>query len=468
MANETNQSGVKGIFMKVLFVIGVLFLLFVLGFALLIIVPKIVKGISGVAGGISSFFRSSTSDGVVVEVSDASVASDEEVILTWTDASATTVTTYSLSFSCVDDVVVFVDKKRKVCDEPLDITFNDNEAHIIMVSDTTADFADVEFTVTAIEDVSPVRKGVALVTIESRNALATDEAASPDSDSDTESATPSSQGTVTRTPVSAPAATYNASTGTDLVISSIETGTYSDSTFSAGSTNYDSRLPAVRFTVTNYGNQASGSWNFNYTHPSNPITSGTSGTQPSIGGGQSFQYIVTFSGHRSGYADVSVSLDPSNGIKETNEVNNTAIASFYFDNASGGSSSSGGSYSGDADLTVRITGTGRISNNRFIETDSVDADDEVAVRFMVTNQGGDTAEDWRYEVKIKGDETRTYTSSRQKDLGNGESIEFAIGFDDIDSDARDIEFTVEVDSDDDVDEKKENNNDDSQDVDLDR
>ncbi len=96
--------------------------------------------------------------------------------------------------------------------------------------------------------------------------------------------------------------------------------------------------------------------------------------------------------------------------------------------------------------------------SRFVEDDEIDEDDDAAVRFVVVNRGGETTDEWRFEItNTPYDSDDDYRSSRQDELRPGESIEIIVEFENPDEGRYNIE--VEVDSEDDTDEENERNND---------
>ena len=180
-----------------------------------------------------------------------------------------------------------------------------------------------------------------------------------------------------------------------------------------------------------------------------------SGIQNSLTPGSGVIYTLTFSGLLSGTNQALITADIQNTVAESNESNNQAQVTFT---VSGGNSAVNGS--GEADFDIDLIAIGRISGSRFIETDNLDTSDELAIRFRVTNSGGEETKDWMVEVDVdepSNADDLDYESKRFSELDPGESREITISFDNLDEDG-DYDFEIEVDSEKDTDEKSRSNN----------
>ena len=209
--------------------------------------------------------------------------------------------------------------------------------------------------------------------------------------------------------------------------------------------------------VYNYGNTATGPWEFSYTDAENPSRTVLSPLQGSLGAGQGLAVTVRFDGQDNSKQTVAITLDPSNKISETSESNNTGSVVITGDSSDSNNSDNSYDSKDDADLIITSMEVGRISGNRFSEDDEIDEDDTAAVRFVVKNQGGESTGSWRFEIdNLPYDNDDMYRSKSYSSLKPGQSIEVVADFDQIDRGRYSIK--VEVDSDDDVDEEKENNN----------
>jgi hypothetical protein len=467
MTPDNNQSAGRRILMKALFIVGILVAILVLGFALIYIVPRIVNGIGNAASAITSVIRG-TKESITVTSSDAAVKSGEPFTISWTDEEEVATTGFSIFYECADGLTVEFNGEAAACGEAVDASFDNNEADVEAILADDDSFADVQITVSAIESDKVVRTGSITVTVHTDGNEDVDDNANGSVDRTDVSTSTKPSSTKPSTGGTSVVTTPRATGPADLHVGGIETGVVRGGQFYAASDIDSDELAAIRFNVTNVGGRSTGSWSFNYSEPVSPASVKSSGSQPSMAAGQTFQYVITFSGHVSGRATVSVYADPNNAVSEGSESNNQASATFDFDGSTGSNGSNGGYDSdADADLKVQVIDTGRLDGNRFVADNSVDSDDTVALQFRVTNAGGESTGTWRFEVKMTGDDSQTYRSSRQPSLAPGQSMVLAIGFDGISDDADEIELEVIVDSEDDVDEESESNNEDSEEIELD-
>lgn len=220
---------------------------------------------------------------------------------------------------------------------------------------------------------------------------------------------------------------------------------------------------ALSFTVYNYGSRSTGNWYFSYTDAENPNRTLTSPIQPSLAPGQGLFIQVAFDFQRYSNQNVSVYIDSTNSVSESNESNNRT--SVIIDGRTDGNYSFGGNYYGygdydrydDADLVIDDLEVGRISGSRFIEDDEIDEDDDAGVRFTVRNRGGESTGSWRFEItNTPYDNDDDYRSNRYGSLRPGQEIEIIVELEN--PDEGNYNIRVEVDSDDDVDEENERNN----------
>jgi hypothetical protein len=105
----------------------------------------------------------------------------------------------------------------------------------------------------------------------------------------------------------------------------VKVSTPADLTVSIGSLNVDNNGKAtLTFYVTNKGGSNSGSWTFSSTLPRDGQTVYNSPSQSSIPpGGTSTMYLTFYNAHS---GNVTVTIDPNNNIKESNENNNYTSA----------------------------------------------------------------------------------------------------------------------------------------------
>lgn len=218
----------------------------------------------------------------------------------------------------------------------------------------------------------------------------------------------------------------------------------------------------VQFEVRNQGNLSTGLWQFRAIIPTVNVSDRIfiSNIQPSLVGGTGIVYTMTFNNTEDGTFVVQV--DPNNNVSETNESNNQASVRISGDN---NNLSSGD----DADFDIDLLGYGRMSGNRFIETRNIDQNDELAIQFRVRNVGGETTDDWRFEVDSEdpdGDDSLDFRSRRYAELAPGEYRDIVISFDNLPDDGE-YELRIEVDPDKDTNEETRSNNSFRVDIDVD-
>lgn len=82
---------------------------------------------------------------------------------------------------------------------------------------------------------------------------------------------------------------------------------------------------AIKFTVTNVGTNASGSWNFSVDIPTSPSQHFVAPMQPSLNPGDSVDFVLGFDrGYSVGQKTITVTVDPDNRLIENNKGNNVS------------------------------------------------------------------------------------------------------------------------------------------------
>lgn len=474
MTQDTNQSPMKALLTKALFVVGIIFLIVVIGFALLFIVPRIVSGIGGAASALTSIFRGAAGDGIAVTTSASRVKSEEEFTISWDDAESVPTTSYAVSFSCVENTVIRIDGKRAQCEKNIDVSFAENDIDVEIENTKVDSVAEVSFKIAAVESGEETRSGKTVVaaTNGTPSIFDNDDDTNyiPDNNDD-EDDKPSNGNVSKPSTGSTGGTTVKPTTGKpNLYISRAVTGTWIEGVVTSSNRVEEDEIGGVEFTVVNDGGAATGPWAFTYTEPTARGDVRNAGTQPSIPAGGSLTYTIKFPSYAAGMKSTTITLDTSNSVAERNEYDNSRTEVLLFDETSTDQNTGGnGSYNrdDDANLTVEILGTGRLDGRRFVETDNVDSGDELAVRFKIKNDGGESTGAWRFTVELSGDDDQDYESARQPSLAPGQSAEYTLAFDGIDRDADSVTFKVTADSDDDVDEEDERDNEESERVNLD-
>lgn len=457
MSNTTTKS----ILGKILFVVGIIIVLIVLAFLIISFVPRIFGGLANIGTSIENVFKK---DEISVTTSDVSLNNGDRFVINW-ESNINKTGLYNISHSCVDNVTVDIETtvgvRRMICGDTF--TLGPNAGSVTLVANLKKEnaFSDIPVTISFVDENSKtLASGTVVVTIQNGDPNAgtgisaqpveqEDETDNNTSNTNTGSTRTSTTNTQPRTVVYTPTVTGPA----DLAISNI----------AAFGNNQ------IVFTVTNKGGRASGNWTFNYSTPTEPKQTISSPLQISLGPNQSILYTVTFNAKSAGNQSVVVQIDPNNLISELSETNNVGTVTISGNAFGGGSNNNNGSYDprDDADFIIQNLEVGRISGNRFIEDDNAEDGDDIAIRFIVKNQGGDETEDWRFEIEgLPYDDDDNFRSREYDSLRPGQSIEIIVEFENIDE--GDYEIEVVVDSEDDTDEESESNNDDSVDLEVDR
>ncbi len=455
--NGVMSNTSKSFIGKILFVIGVIIILILLASLIIRFVPKIFGGIANIGSSLGGAFGQK--EEIIVTASDVNLNNGERFIVSW-DSDIDKVGVYNVSFGCVDNVNIDIETtsgvRRLICENPFTLGQNPGSVTLIANLNKENSFADVPIKISFTQgSKAALASSEVLVTIQNGNPNAgtfgttgsTITAEPVEQEPKPTNTTTSSQTTSTRTTTSQPRTVVYQPIATgpaDLAISNIA---------AIGNNR-------IAFTVSNNGGRASGNWYFNYATPTSPKETITSPIQMSLGPNQSMLYTITFNAKASGNQSVTVQIDPNNLISEASETNNIGTITLSGSAFGGGSSNNNDdSYNSreDADFEIRDLQVGRLSGNRFIEDDEAEEGDDIAIRFVVKNRGGEETEDWRFEVT--GLPYRTsddFTSKEYRYLKPGESLEVTVEFENIYR--GDYEIEVFVDSENDTREERENNN----------
>ena len=455
MAENSNKANIIA---KTLFIAGGIILFIVLVIFIFRLVPTAISGIgSGFKGAFAKNDISITTDSTIVE-------SQKPFPLTF-EYTPKQEGAFYINYECTDDLVFDIQSqdgpKRIICNKPLRLGTGLNAVSLMPLF--SAENSTTKSTVTILykdSNEKTLAQGSIDLKVQSTGFASTNSATSSDNTKNPYSVGGTLSGsTVTANPL--PTTTSNTSRPT--------TGTYVAPTKDLRVT-YISPIDspsAFVVHVYNYGNTATGPWEFAYTDAENPSRTVLSPIQASLGAGQGMAITIRFDGQDNSSQTIAVTLDPLNKISESNESNNTS--SVVIRGGSNPSNDSDDSYDSndDADLIITSMEVGRLSGNRFVEDDEIDEDDTAAVRFIVKNQGGEPTGSWRFEINnLPYDGNDSYRSSSQRSLQPGQSLEIVADFDNIDEGRYSIR--IEVDSEDDVDEEKENNNTESETLEVNR
>jgi hypothetical protein len=459
MADNTTKANLIA---KILFVAGGIILFIVLVIFIFKLVPSAISGISNLGSSITSGIRSTVSGNDIEVTTNTDVIDVTTPLIVSFEYDSEVSGQYFVTYNCVDGLFFDIQSKdgpkRIVCNVPLKLGSNLNsisltpaftEADGFADSIITIEYRDAEDETIASGSKTVTVKGKEGSTVAGKNPYDVNGSLSGSTISTSTITTPRS--TIPTYTAPTYATTYTAPTYTyvnptrDLVLTHIAP-TNTDSTFVIH--------------VYNYGNTPTGPWDFKYTDAENPSRTLTSPLQGTLGAGQGLAVTVRFDGQDNERQTISVVVDPSNKISETNESNNTGSTVITGDESNDNGDNSYDS-NDDADLIITDMAVGRMSGNNFDEDDEIEDDDTAAVQFTVKNQGGESTGSWRFEIdNLPYDDDDNYRSGTYSSLRPGESIEITVEFDGIDEGRYSLK--VDVDSDDDVDEESESNNDESE------
>lgn len=447
MPDNTNKDNpMKQIFMRILFVVGIVLAIALLVFVLVRILPPF---FSFIGNSLSSIWRNDDNNGLTVTSSRNTINSGESFTLTW--EAATTTTSSSITVACAAGLNTYYigSQNTKIpvpCGREFKIGGTVNNATLEARLQKADSYSDVDIEVRAMTSEGSTLSGKTVVTVNSTGSLVTVSTSTPTNTNRATSTTltPSNSNNWGNGYIPKPAPnpfTGNTSTGgtyaNPTYTNNFANGTPADLALSEIYILSNNPVPVIAFGITNIGGTSSGNWILKVNLPNNQVF--TSNILPSLVPGQTAEYTMslgTITG--SGNYSVVVVVDSENQVNESNENNNTREIKVSGNGGQGGVPTSGNK----PDLRVEIIDT----RDR--------GSDEWEVTFRVENRGGESARDWRFEAELPTRDNETYRSGEQSDLASGSYVDFTLRFDN----AEDGDFEVEVDSEDDVNESSENNN----------
>lgn len=434
MAENTKK---QNIFLKILFIVGILILLIILAWGVIRFIPFLFNGFASVGQLLNSPFKSNQ---IALSVNQSEISSGQTVAVFWTnDKSEANNGYYSIKHSCVDNAEVLIKtedgNKKLLCNIPYNLE-NSKSAELEIKNNKVNSLIDLPITITYNNsNNAPQKSGEIIITVVNENENsenAKDNAVIESEEINTENKSQSSNNAYT------PSYTYSSTGKSDLVIRNAVA--LSDIT--------------IRFDIANTGARSTEAWYFEYKTPDGEKT--ISPIQPYLNPGQAIRYTLRFD-ECVDSGNVIVKVDPINVVSESNESNNTASIKIEGGDCSDYSDNVDYDKNDDANLEIIEIDSGYLSGKTFKEASSIDDNDEAAIRFVVGNTGGKSTGSWRFEVtELPYDNNDTYRSNRQSSLKPGETIEIIVGFDNPDKGTYDIK--VEVDSNNDVDEENERDN----------
>lgn len=458
MSDTTTKSFIG----KILFVLGIIVILIILASLIIRFVPKIFGGLANIGSSIGSIL---SKEEINVTSSDISLTNGERFVVSWSSNIKKT-GLYNISHTCVDGVTIDIETlngtRRLICGDYF--TLGQSEGSVTLIASLKKEnaFQDIPVSISFIQGEKVLASNNVVVTIQNGDPNSgTGISASPVEQIENTPATTPAVKPTTQTTKTYQTTTYKPKT---VVYTQTATGP-ADLTVSNMALIGNNK---VVFSVSNKGGRTTGNWTFNYNTPTDPKQTLASPLQPSIAPGQTILYTLTFNAKSAGKQTVVVQLDPNNQVSESSETNNVSSISLTgsaFGEGSNTGTDTSHNSEDDADFKISNLEVGRISGNKFVEDDSAEEGDDVAVRFIVKNIGGENTDDWKFEIKnLPYNNEGSYKSKEYNKLRPGESIEVIVRLDNVDE--GDYEIEVLVDSEDDTDEESESNNDDSVDLEV--
>ncbi len=303
--------------------------------------PNALSSLGAAAVSLTSLFIPAERLAFSLEKRD--VASEEELLVSWTHENPEGEGSYALTYGCVDGVSIFSPSAEGTmtlafCDTPFNFLSATSSIRIAVTSDIQ-EIASVPLTLsfTQVGGEKPTAVATAEIVVRNDKVQTTEDgsAVSTTGVPGTSSATPRAAGERRSSVhvVGGSVSTQPTGTGVDLAARILETGIIdtTTNTFTATTSAHFSITvrPAVRFIVENLGTAASGSWNFSAVLPTAPAHTFVSDAQKSLGPNDRVEFTLgfdSFSPNESGVGTFTVNADPQGSLKEVSKENNIAKA----------------------------------------------------------------------------------------------------------------------------------------------
>lgn len=439
------KKSIKDIIIKVLFIIGIIFILLLLAFAVVRIIPRVFSSFATVG----DIFTSPLKDKEITITSNSQDLSDQDAFqLNW-NYSGNENGNFYLRYDCLDGIKLRIlgeNSKNLLCNTPYNLG-QANTAQFQVAYTKENSFSDLPINISFSQNSNSETIATGSINLNVKNGDGNDNGNSTgDNNVDSEIINVGDNSKDNNTDNDNVGSNNNnsgGSTNNNPVIVSRPADLSILNMYQIGNT--------IRFDVYNLGGRSTGVWKYSYSLPNENTV--TSPYQLSLNPGQGIRYTLTLDNNTNS-GNVLVIVDSNSDVSELNESNNIRTINY----SGNGNNNGGSTYYDDANLEVLDIEVGYISGNSFRRDDDLDEGDDAAIRVTVKNTGDESTGSWRFEVTDlpydNGNDT--YRSNRQNSLSPGQSITFTLEFENIDEGVYDIRF--EADSDDDVDEERENDN----------
>ncbi|MFA6338813.1 MAG: CARDB domain-containing protein [Candidatus Paceibacterota bacterium] len=371
--------------------------------AIVRIVPIVFNSISGASTSLSSFFGSK--EKITLSVEPNQIKSGEVFSLSFTHSNKNKDGDYYLSYGCKNGVRLenpSLSKNALFCNTPIKLG-NLISNKISLKGFSVKENSEIPLTLSFIpqgENKTSVSKDISITILKGNGVNVS-----------------SKQNTSTTAHNSGPA---------NLSVRILNTGVIDQYTnqFVARSFNNTDKA-AIQFIVENSGGEPTGIWSFKATLPSNIGQTYESPTEPSLAPGDGIRFTLGFNGIvDQNPAVVTITINSDNaGANKTatavlirNSSNNTVITNNYY-----------------SDLSIRILDTGTINRytEQYTSNSYITSSDKAAVRFEVSNLGGQNTGTWKFNANIPTSNNQTYSSSYQNSMAPGEKRTVIFGFDNL-------------------------------------
>ncbi len=302
--------------------------------------PNALSSLGAAAVSLTSIFI--PAERLTLSIEKHDIASEDEILVSWTHENPESEGSYALSYGCVDGVSVFspgADGKLTLafCDTPFNFLSASDSIRIAVTSDTQPIVAvPLTLSYTRVGETEPAIVATSEIAVRNDEIKPTETVAGATTNTAVSAPRTPSEGarrTTAYTLGTTGNAPYPTGTGVDLVARIVETGAIdvTTNTFVASSSVHASLVvrPAARFVIENLGTAASGPWSFSAVLPTSPAHIFNSEAQKSLGPNDRIEFTLGFDSfvvNENGVGTFTVNVDPMNAVKEVSEENNIAKA----------------------------------------------------------------------------------------------------------------------------------------------
>ncbi len=302
-------------------------------------VPAVFGSLASAIVSLTSVFVPAASEEAIVLTAPSTVESGKTINLSWDHEGKSGEGSYTLRYSCVDDVTVTSptpsgSSVSVFCNTPFNFL---NASNAVTITPTLAKDGSaivvvyVDYTKTGAS--APSVTGSATFTLEGKE------------DTAPTTPTPTTPRPTNPTPGTPTSGLYPISGGgsgvsnpngfVDLTVRVLEVGVVDKTTgaFTASSTpkrTLTTHRVAVRFAIENVGSKTSDQWSFNAVLPTYPSHIFSSPTQQALGPGDRIEFTIGFDSLADANEGILIiNVDPSSRINEPNKVNNILRYTIY-------------------------------------------------------------------------------------------------------------------------------------------